>query len=129
MKERNQLYFITAIIVTLIFLFAILLRGIEWFHIYGDDVAPSVYELLIPCILLWVGWYFRNIGFLLAASIIMSLLIGLHFDSIGILSGDIFLVRMYEVEVKTAFVFTLLLMIPATVIGYYSYFQLTHKDK
>ncbi len=129
MKERNLLYFITAVVVTLLFLSAIIIRTLVWFSTYGDFVSPGIYQLLIPLVLLWVGWYFEEFGFLLGASIILSVLIGLQFNSLGILSGDIFVVSRYQPIIRTSFVFSLLLMIPANALGYYTYFKNSQNSK
>ncbi len=124
MKERSLLYFITAVIATILFLVSIIIRSFDWFSTYGEHVMPIMYALFIPVVLLWIGWYFQNNGFLLAASIIVAVLIGQQFVSVGVLNGDPFVPSLYAPMVKTVYVLGLILMFGTSGIGFYSYLKL-----
>ncbi|MCR3906314.1 MAG: hypothetical protein NUK62_04745 [Tenericutes bacterium] len=129
MKERSLLYFITAVVASVLFLVALLIRTQGWFNTYGVLVMPSLHKLLIPVVLLWIGWYFENKGFLLSASIILTVLFGLHLDQWGVLNGDIFIVSQYAPAVRTAFVLGFILLLGGSGLGYYSYLTLSFEKK
>ncbi len=124
MKERSLLYFITAVIASVLFLVSILVRMLDWFSTYGYLVMPTMYELFIPVVLLWIGWYFQNKGFLLSAVIIVSVLAGAQFDYVGVLNGQIFVLVAFAPAVKTAYVLGLVLSFATAGIGFYSYYKL-----
>lgn len=124
MKERSLLYFITAVIATILFLVSIIVRTFDWYTTYGEHVMPIVYALFVPVVLLWVGWYFQNKGYLLAASIIVAVLIGQQFESVGVLNGVIFISGLYAPMVKTTFVLGLILMVASSGLGFYTYLKL-----
>lgn len=124
MKERSLLYFITAVIATILFLVSIIIRSFDWFITYGEYVMPIMYALFIPVVLLWIGWYFQNKGFLLAASAIVAVLIGQQFISVGVLNGYIFISSLYAPMVKTIFVLGLILMVATSGLGFYTYLKL-----
>jgi hypothetical protein len=90
---------------------------------------PVMYALFFPVVLLWVGWYFQNKGYLLAASVIVAVLIGQQFESVGVLNGVIFVSGLYAPMVKTTFVLGLILMIATSGIGFYSYLKLNQVNK
>ena len=100
MKERSILYFITAVTATILFLVSIIVRSFDWYTTYGQYVMPVMYALFFPVVLLWVGWYFQNKGYLLAASVIVAVLIGQQFESVGVLNGVIFVSGLYAPMVK-----------------------------
>jgi len=129
MKERSILYFITAVTATILFLVSIIVRSFDWYTTYGQYVMPVMYALFFPVVLLWVGWYFQNKGYLLAASVIVAVLIGQQFESVGVLNGVIFVSGLYAPMVKTTFVLGLILMIATSGIGFYSYLKLNQVNK
>ncbi|MBU1141372.1 MAG: hypothetical protein KKG64_02490 [Firmicutes bacterium] len=124
MKERSLLYFITAVVASVLFLVSILIRTQDWFTTYGYLVMPTMYELFIPLVLLWVGWYFQNKGFLLSAAIIVSVLLGMHFDHVGVLNGQIFVLVLYAPAVKTSFVLGFILLLATSGLGFFTYLKL-----
>jgi hypothetical protein len=124
MKERSLLYFITAVIATTLFLVSIIVQSFDWYTTYGKFVMPSMYALFIPVVLLWVGWYFQNKGFLLASSVIVAVLIGQQFESVGVLNGAIFVSGLYAPMVKTTFVLGLILTFASSGLGFYTYLKL-----
>lgn len=124
MKERSLLYFITAVIASVLFLVSIIVRSFDWFSTYGYAVMPTMYALFIPVVILWVGWYFQNKGFLLSGSIIVAVLLGLQFNTAGILNGTIFVLGMYAPMVKTSFVLGVILMLATSGIGFFTYLRM-----
>ncbi|MBU1093294.1 MAG: hypothetical protein KKH01_02400 [Firmicutes bacterium] len=124
MKERSLLYFITAVTASVLFLVSIIIRSLDWFGSYGYAVMPTMYELFIPVVLLWVGWYFQNKGFLLSASVLVAVLFGQHFNYTGVLNGDIFILSTYAPMVKTVYVLGFILLLSVTGIGFYSYLKM-----
>lgn len=129
MKERNLLYFITALVASILLVISILIRTQSWFSIndYGLLAVPTIHYLLIPVALLWVGWYFENNGFLLASAILFSVIFGLHLDHVGLLNNDPYVVSRYAPTVKTAYVLSLLLTLGSAVLGYVTYIKDTLK--
>jgi len=125
MKERSLLYFITAVIASVLFLVSIVVRSFDWFSTYGYAVMPTMYALFIPVVILWVGWFFQNKGFLLSGSIVVAVLLGLQFNTVGILNGNIFVLGMYAPMVKTSFVLGIILMLATSGIGFYTYMKLS----
>lgn len=125
MKERNLLYFITALVASILLLISILARTQDWFKIngYGQLAIPTIHYLIIPVILLWVGWYFENNGFLLAAAVILSVLFGLHLDNFGLLNNKIYIVSRYAPGVKTAYVLSLLLSLGSVSLAFFTYIK------
>ena len=129
MKERSLLYFITAVILSTLVLVSIVIRLFNWFELYGDFAMPTLHKLLIPLVLIWVGWYFENKGFLLSSIIIITLLFGFHLDNYGLINGDIFVPSDYAPLVKTTFVLGILLFLGSIGFGYYTYFKLDQKPE
>ncbi|MBE0701252.1 MAG: hypothetical protein IH571_06155 [Acholeplasmataceae bacterium] len=123
MKERSLLYFITALIASILLLMSIVIRTQLWFASYGSDAIPSIHKLLIPVALLWVGWYFGNKGFLLAATIIITVLFSFQLDFAGLLN-DSFLPILQAPAIKTTFVLGFILMLANIGFGYFTYFKL-----
>ncbi len=122
MKERSLLYFITAVVSSVLFLVALLIRTQPWFVMYGSHALPSLHTLFIPVLLLWVAWYFQNKGFLLSASIYLTVILTIFWDkSAGILNGEIHVISSYAPAVRTAFVLGSMLMIGIFVTGFYTY--------
>lgn len=129
MKERNLLYFITALVASILLLISILIRTQEWFSInnYGTLAVPTIHYLLLPVALLWVGWYFENNGFLLAAAILFSVIFGLHLDNYGLLNNNPYVVSRFAPAVKTSFVLSILLSLGTAVLGFFTYMKETLK--
>lgn len=127
MKERSLLYFITAVIASVLFLVSILVRTQPWFINYGYLAMPSIYKLFIPVVLLWVGWYYQNKGLLLSATIIVSVLLGGFFDHVGVLTNDIFVLISFAPAVKTSFVLGMVLQLAIVGLGYFTYFKVNSK--
>lgn len=123
MKERNLLYFITALIASILLLISILARTQAWFTInnYGQLAIPTIHYLLIPVALLWVGWYFENDGLLLSAAVILSVIFGFHLDNFGLLNNDPYIVSRYAPMVKTVFVLGLLLNLGTIGLAFFTY--------
>lgn len=124
MKERNLFYFITAVVLSTLVLLSLFVRIQVWFPTYGDHVIPSLNKLLIPLILIWVGWVFENKGFLLASAIVTTVLFGFHLDTFSILSGDPFVPTLYVPLVRTSYVLAALLLLATSGLGFYTYLKL-----
>ncbi len=129
MKERSLLYFITAVVTTMLFLVSILITTQRWFDTYGVMAMPSWYMFLIPVILLWVGWYLDITGYLLASSIILSILLGGQFDYTGLVNGSQFVPSLYAPMVRTVYVLGLMLLIGSSGLGYFTFHILHGKKK
>ncbi len=127
MKERSLLYFITAVVATVLFVVAIIVRFLDWFPFYGTLVLPQIHKLIIPLILLWVGWYFENKGFLLASTTITAVIFMLQMDHAGILNGDINVLSSLAPIVRTTYVLGFMLMSAIVVLGYYTWYVLHGK--
>jgi hypothetical protein len=123
MKERNLLYFITALVASILLLISILARTQAWFNIndYGTLAIPTIHYLLIPVALLWVGWYFENDGLLLSSAVILSIILGFHLDNFGLLNNDPYIVSRYAPMVKTVFVLGILLNLGTVVLAFFTY--------
>ncbi len=132
MKERSLLVFITAVTVSLLFIASLVVRTFVWRNVtidltlpsYGAMVVPAYAKLLILVALYWIAWYFEERGFLLAATILMTVLLMTHFDYSGLIGGSIFIPSAYAPMVKTSYVFSFLLMAASIVLGFYSYYLL-----
>ena len=124
MKERNLLYFITALTVTILLILSLVIRTMPWFRAYGSFAMPPFYYFLIPAIVLWLGWFFEENAFLLAATILMSMFFGLHLDNAGILNGDIHVISSQAPIVRTVFVLTFMLIAGSSGLGFFTYFKL-----
>ena len=123
MKERNLLYFITALVASILLLISILARTQSWFNLndYGQLAIPTIHYLLIPVALLWVGWYFENDGLLLSAAVILSVIFVYHLDNFGLLNNDPYIVSRYAPMVKTVFVLGLTLNLGTVVLAFFTY--------
>ncbi|MDX9690958.1 MAG: hypothetical protein RBT45_00785 [Acholeplasmataceae bacterium] len=130
MKERNLLYFTTATVVSILFLVSIILRFNDWHSLYGY-VIPSVHKIIIPVALIWVGWYFKNNGFVLASLIILTILFGEHLSNAGVLDDqnlDFFVLMTYKPIVRTSYVISILLYAGSIGLGFFSYFKETQNN-
>ncbi|MCD4827404.1 MAG: hypothetical protein K8Q99_06495 [Acholeplasmataceae bacterium] len=131
MKDRNLLYFITALVATIFILISLLSRLTAWFDInnYGLLAIPTVHYLIIPVVLLWVGWYFENDGMLLSAAAILSIVFGFYLDNYGLLNNDPYIVSRYAPMVKTVFVLGILLNLSTIVLAFVTYIKSSLKLK
>lgn len=124
MKERSLLFFITSLTVTILLIISLVIRLLPWFENYGALAMPSFYYFIFPTALLWVGWFFDRKSLLLAASILLAMLFGIHLDNAGLLNGDIFVIPSQAPIVRTIFVLSLLLITGGAGLGFYSYYTL-----
>lgn len=124
MKERSLLYFITALTVSILLIISLVIRTMPWFRAYGSFAMPEFYYFLIPTALLWVGWFFERKSYLLAASILLAVLFGLHLENTGILNGDIHVISSQAPIVRTVYVLTLMLIFGGAGLGFYTHFKL-----
>jgi hypothetical protein len=74
MKERNLMVFVTAVTVSILFLIGILIRTQAWFVNYASLSYPNFVRLILPLGLLWIGWFLKNKGFVLAASVLLAMI-------------------------------------------------------
>lgn len=124
MKERNLFYFITAVVFSTLVLLSLFVRIQIWFPTFGAFVMPSLNQLLIPLILIWLGWVLENKGFLLATAIISTVLFGFHLETFGILTGDPFVPSLYAPLVRTSYVLAAALLLGTSGLGFYTYLRL-----
>ena len=124
MKERNLLYFITALTVTILLILSLVIRATPWFRAYGTFAMPPFYYFLIPTIILWLGWFFEQKNFLLAATILLAVFFGIHLDSSGVLNGGIHVISSQAPIVRTVYVLTLMLITGAAGLGFFTYYTL-----
>jgi len=124
MKERSLLYFLTAVVASVLFLVALIIRFFPWFNSYGSMALPTLHKLIFPLALLWIGWYFENKGFLISATILSTVLLMFHMDYSGLLNGDIFIVSSYAPLVRTTYVLGFILLLGSNVLGYYTYLKM-----
>lgn len=128
MKDRSQLYFITALIVSILLILSFVVRAFVWFPNYGEYVIPPFMYFLVPTILIWMGWYFEDHGFLLATSIILVFLFGIHLESSGVLNGVIPVISSRAPMVRTFYVLTFVLLVGSFGIGFATYFILNRNS-
>jgi hypothetical protein len=127
MKERNLLYFTTATVVSILFLVSLILRFNDWHSLYPYAI-PAIHQMVIPLILVWLGWYFKNNGFILASLIIIVILFGNHLSHAGVLDDgnlDYFVLMTYKPAVRTAYVISTLLYAAGIGLGFFSYYKET----
>jgi hypothetical protein len=127
MKERSLLYFITAVVATVLFMVVIIVRFLDWFPYYGLLALPAIHKLIIPLILLWVGWYFENKGFLLASTTITAVILMFQMDHAGVLNGDINVISSLAPIVRTTYVLGFMLMVGIVILGYFTWYVLHGK--
>ena len=129
MKERNILYFISAVVASVLFIVALIPRFFPWFYLYGDFVVPPLYALFIPLAILWLSWFFENRGFFLSAAVIHVVVIIMHLGNVGLLNGDIYVVSAYAPMVRTIYTLTFILLAGIIVFGFYTYLKEDLKPK
>ncbi|MCF7932670.1 MAG: hypothetical protein K9K93_05835 [Acholeplasmataceae bacterium] len=129
MKERNLVVFITAVTVTILFFIGILIRTQAWFVNYANLSFPHFIRLILPLGLIWLGWFFKSKGFVLAATILLAVTWLWHFDCAGYVSGDIFVPSNYTAIVKTTFVFAAITLAGAILTGFFAYYTMENKPE
>jgi hypothetical protein len=127
MKERNLLYFLLAIIVSTMFIVSIIVRLLNWYHMYGTIVTPRIHVLIIPLLIIWVGWYFENKGLLLSSSILLSVILFMHMGNSGLLSGNPYVISSLTPIVKTIYVVSFMMISASIGLGFYTYLSLDLK--
>jgi|GEM_PF-768200 len=125
MKERNLLYFITALVASILLLVSILARTQDWYNLnnYGELAVPTIHYLIIPVILFWLAWFFEDKGVLLSAAVILAIIFGLHLDHSGLLNNNPYVISRYAPAVKTAYVLSLVLSLASVVLAFFTYLQ------
>ncbi len=118
MKDRSILYFMTTLVVTILAIISLIVSFAPWAPAYQSDIIPAFYVLLIPSIILWIGWLIEDRGFLLSATTILSLLFITHLEEISILGKDVFLTPQYAPIVRTIYVVTFGLLLASSVLGF-----------
>lgn len=124
MKERNLFYFITALTVTILLILSLVIRTMPWFRNYGTLAMPPFYYFLIPTIVLWLGWWFEHKGFLLASTLLIAVLFGMHLESAGILNNTIYVISSQAPMVRTVYVLTFMLILGSTGLGFFTYYKM-----
>lgn len=129
MKERNLLYFITALVASILLLVSILARTQVWYTLnnYGELAVPTIHYLIIPVILLWLAWYFEDKGTLLSAAVILAIVFALHLDHSGVLNNNPYVISRYAPAVKTAYVLSLILTLASVVLAFFTHLQSNFK--
>ena len=125
MKERNILFFISALILSVLLLLSVLIRTQIWFDVnnYGKMAVPTIHYLLIPVVLLWLAWYFESDQLLLSSAILVSVVFILHLDYAGLLSNDPFVSPTYAPAVKTAYVLSFILLLATIIFAMTAYIK------
>jgi hypothetical protein len=122
MKERCLFYFVTAILISIVFLITVIVSQAIWYGI-GVSPVPDVTMLIIPLILIWIGWYFEEKGLLLATSTLLSVVFVYHLSYVGIVGGSIPILDQYAPIIKTLYVMTFILLIASIGLGFFSYLK------
>jgi hypothetical protein len=134
MKERSLLYFISAVVASMLLILSIFANFYNWFDIdYVSLAAPELHKMIIPVALLWLGWFFSHDGLSLASLIIFTVLFGFFLDNFGVLyspASDHFIYVFVNngALVKTMLVLSVMLFTGLLGFGYYGYFLRT-KDQ
>lgn len=123
MKERNLLYFITAVTATLFLIIQLIIRLMPWFNMYGVVTLLPLHHAIIPVIVLWLAWYFEDKGLILASTVVFTVLLGLHMDNAGILNGNPYVISQYAPMVRTVYVLGFLILLGTVGLGYFSYLK------
>jgi hypothetical protein len=135
MKERSLLYFISAVVASMLLILSIFANLYNWMEIdLVSFAAPEFHRLLIPVVLLWLGWYFDHDGLTIASIIIFSVLFGFFLDNFNILFSRladnwIFVGISDEALVKTMHILSVMLFTGLLGFGYYGYFLRTKQPK
>jgi hypothetical protein len=128
MKERDLLYFVTALITSVLFLVSLLVRTQSWFNNYGIYTMPVMVKVLIPLVIIWVGWYFESKGLLLSSVILVTVLLMFQLDHYNILTNrQPYVSSSLAPVVKTLYVLGIMLMTSNAGLGFFTYFKLEKK--
>jgi hypothetical protein len=128
MKARDLLYFVTALITSVLFLVSLLVRTQSWFNNYGVYTMPVMVKVLIPLIIIWVGWFFESKGLLLSSVILVTVLLMFQLDHYNILTNRApFVSSSLAPVVKTLYVLGIMLMTSIAGLGLFTYFKLEKK--
>lgn len=127
MKERNLLYFLLAVVISTIMIVSIIVRLLNWYNMYGTIVTPRIHMIIIPLLLIWVGWYFENKGLLLSTSILMTVILFMHMGNSGLLSGTPYVISSLAPIVKTIYVVSFMMVSISIGLGFYTYLNLDLK--
>lgn len=123
MKERNLLYYITAIVASVLFILAIAIRFFGFFKFnayqYADIILPDYYYYIFPVILLWLAWYLEDEALLLIGSSFYIIFFGIHVESIGVLTGTPYVISRYAPIVKTIYLVGFILILSVIGFGFF----------
>ncbi len=133
MRERSLLYFISAVVASVLFILSIFANFYDWFN--NDYVllaAPALHKMIIPLALLWIGWYFDHDGLSLSSLVIFTILFGFFLDNFGVLYSPssenfIYVFVNNAALVKTMIVLSIMLFVGLLGFGYYGYYLRTKK--
>lgn len=128
MKERSLLHFMAAMVISILTLISFIVMFATWSKAYADDIIPVFYVLLIPTIILWIGWIVEDRGFLLAGSTLIMVLFIQHLRTISILGNDIFITPQYAPIVRTIYVLSFGLLLGASILSFLAAYFI-HKKK
>lgn len=129
MKERSLLYFTAALITSLIFILTIILYFSKWQEDYGY-VLPSIHQLAIPLVLIWLAWFFRADGFALAAGVLVAVILGNQLIYLQVLNNQsivYYVPRLYAPMVRTSYLMLTLLLIGSMGFSFFGYYLQTKK--
>ena len=123
MKERNIPYFITAVVASILFVMAIVIRFFAFYRFnayeYAAFVLPDYYYFIFPVVLLWLAWFFEDEKFELIGTALFIVFFALHAENAGVLTGSPWIISSYAPIVKTVYMLGLLLMLGTIVAGFY----------
>ncbi len=123
MKERNLLYFITAVVSSILLVLAIVIRFFPFFgyndYQYAAIVLPDYYYYIFPVALLWLAWIFDEELFVLIGSGLFIVFFGLHVENIRMLVDVPYIISRFRPLVKTIYMLGLLLMVGTIVTGFF----------
>lgn len=124
MKERNNLYFITAVVASILLVMAIVIRFFDFFSFnafeYAPLVLPDYFYYLIPVALLWFAWYVEDEAFELIGTAMFVIFFALHIENIRLLTGTPYIISRYAPIVRTVYMLGFLLMLGTIVSGFYA---------
>ncbi len=121
MKDRNILYFITAIIASILLVMSIVIRFFKFFQEpdYADIVLLDYYYYIIPVAILWFGWYFEDETMVLISASLFAVFAALHIEHIGVLVNSPYVTSNFAPTVKTIYLLGLVLMVATSVAGFF----------
>ncbi len=123
MKERNILYFITAVISSILLVMSIVIRFFAFFKyngfLYAAFTLPDYYYFIFPVVLLWVAWFFEEETFELVGTSLFIIIFSLHLENIGVLTGTPYVTSSFAPTVKTVYMLGFLLLLGTIISGFY----------